>query len=221
MPRILKHTALGACLLAASVLFNATLADDFDPIDVRISATIEAVPVLHQGETIWVQRNQDQGNTIVPEFALTSRPCPAFCIQPMRLAPGVETVGELEVLDYLQQLAQRTDLLVIDSRSAPEFAAGAIPGAINVPWTNLVESVGAVDFTIEEHLHDFGATGTLGHFDFSAAKTLLLYCNGPWCGQSPTNIRTLLKLGYPADKLKWYRGGMQAWHTFGLTVVTP
>jgi hypothetical protein len=28
-------------------------------------------------------------------------------------------------------------------------------------------------------------------------------------------------LGYPAHKLKWYRGGMQAWMMLGLTTVPP
>jgi hypothetical protein len=30
---------------------------------------------------------------------------------------------------------------------------------------------------------------------------------------------TLLNFGYPAHKLKWYRGGMQDWEILGLTVV--
>jgi rhodanese-related sulfurtransferase len=30
---------------------------------------------------------------------------------------------------------------------------------------------------------------------------------------------TLLKYGYPADKIKWYRGGMQNWTALGLTTV--
>jgi len=58
-------------------------------------------------------------------------------------------------------------------------------------------------------------------YGISLTPKLLLYCNGPWCGQSPTNIRTLLTLGYPAHKIKWYRGGMQAWESLGLTTVKP
>jgi hypothetical protein len=27
--------------------------------------------------------------------------------------------------------------------------------------------------------------------------------------------------GYPADKIKWYRGGMQSWEIVGLTTVKP
>jgi hypothetical protein len=42
-----------------------------------------------------------------------------------------------------------------------------------------------------------------------------------WCGQSPSNIKTLLKFGYPAHKIKWYRGGMQSWSNLGLNTVKP
>jgi len=31
----------------------------------------------------------------------------------------------------------------------------------------------------------------------------------------------LLKFGYPPEKIKWYRGGMQAWETVGLTTIKP
>jgi rhodanese-related sulfurtransferase len=49
----------------------------------------------------------------------------------------------------------------------------------------------------------------------------LLWCNGPWCGQSPRAIRALISLGYPAEKLYYYRGGMQMWQSLGLTTVLP
>jgi hypothetical protein len=31
----------------------------------------------------------------------------------------------------------------------------------------------------------------------------------------------LLGFGYPAHKIKWYRGGMQNWEILGLTTVKP
>ena len=34
-----------------------------------------------------------------------------------------------------------------------------------------------------------------GYWNFEDAKTLVMFCNGPWCGQSPTNIKDLLKIG--------------------------
>ena len=58
-----------------------------------------------------------------------------------------------------------------------------------------------------------------GRWDFSNAKTLILYCNGMWCAQSSNAVHALLRAHYPPQKLKWYRGGMQAWVTVGLSTV--
>ena len=58
-------------------------------------------------------------------------------------------------------------------------------------------------------------------WDFSHAKDLLLWCDGPWCDQSPRAIHGLISAGYPAEKLYYYRGGMQMWQSLGLTTVMP
>ena len=189
---------------------------------VGLTSTLMEQEVMHQGQPVIIQRNQDNSNTIVSDYALTSRPCPPFCIQPMDLAPGVETIGELELLSLLEKINfGEIDGLLIDSRTPDWAEKGMIPGAINLPWTTL--SVKKSDmFTISDIFEStFGAIPLDGMWDYSNAKTLILYCNGAWCGQSPTNIRTLLTLGYPAHKIKWYRGGMQSWQSFGLTVVNP
>jgi rhodanese-related sulfurtransferase len=68
-------------------------------------------------------------------------------------------------------------------------------------------------------LDEVGCTGSVGNWECAKAKKVLLFCNGPWCGQSPMAIKAMLREGYPADKILYYRGGMQAWHTLGLTVV--
>jgi hypothetical protein len=52
--------------------------------------------------------------------------------------------------------------------------------------------------------------------NFDNVKTLVMFCNGPWCGQSSTTIKDLLKIGYPAHKILWYRGSMQDWESLGL-----
>lgn len=189
---------------------------------VGITGTMPSVDVQHRGQTVVIQRNPDNANRITDDFALTSRPCPPFCIQPMTIAPGVETIGELELLKFMEQRDfGELDALLVDSRTPDWAAKGMIPSAVNIPWTTL--SLQKSDtFTIADVLESqFGAIALDGLWDFSNAKTLLLYCNGPWCGQSPTNIRTLLTLGYPAHKIKWYRGGMQAWESLGLTTVKP
>jgi rhodanese-related sulfurtransferase len=190
---------------------------------VKITSQLEKVEVLHQGKPFTIQRNQDTFNLINPDFILTSRPCPPFCLQPMNLGAGVETVGELELLDYLKKIKDGDKtILVIDSRTKDWVQKGTIPGSTNIPWDQLSTSIGGADpMTVKEHLTNFGAQEIEGLWDFSQAKTLILFCNGVWCGQSALNIKTLLKYGYPPHKLKWYRGGMQAWETVGLSVTTP
>jgi len=202
----------------------AVLALIFSPLSVAepvgITPETFSVDVVHKGKTVKIQRNQDNENTIIADYALTSRPCPRFCIRPMKLAPGVETIGELEMLDYLVEAGKPgSKVLVIDSRTPDWVVKGTIPGSVNIPWTLLKEDT-SDPLTIAGILEErFGARDEDGLWNYSEVKTVVLYCNGMWCGQSPRNIMTLLKYGYPADKIKWYRGGMQNWTALGLTTV--
>lgn len=188
---------------------------------VNITATLPYVDVKHKGKNIRIKRIQDNSNIVELEFALTSRPCPPYCIQPIKLAPGVETIGELEVLRYLQRSSTDDSIMVIDSREPRWLQSGMIPGAISLPWNKLYNktSTDKEIASIIQFQFNVALTGKL--WNFESAKTLVFYCNGAWCGQSPTNIRALLSIGYPAHKLKWYRGGMQSWKQFGLTTVKP
>jgi len=190
-------------------------------LDVNITSDLEYVDVMHDGQPVRIMRNQDPRHTISERYALTSRNCPPFCIQPAVIAEGVETIGELEVLQYLKQAASGDEsVLVIDSRTPDWVENGTIPGSINIPWTMLDTGAGADPFQVADFLQQrCGVKNREGLWDFSAARTLVLFCNGNWCGQSPANIRTLLALGYPPSRLKWYRGGMQNWEMLGLTVV--
>jgi len=190
---------------------------------VNISPTLESVTVIHGEQNVKIMRNQNQKNTVNPAFAKTSRKCPPFCIQPSVLAPGVETIAELEVLNYLKLISEGDEsILVIDSRTPDWVAKGTIPGAINIPWKNLNPAQGADPISIGEILEvQLNAKNLEGLWDYSQAKTLVMFCNGMWCGQSPNNIKNLLKFGYPAHKIKWYRGGMQDWEILGLSTAKP
>ncbi len=189
---------------------------------VNITHAVVAVDVVHQGKPVRIERNPDTDNMLDPDYSLTSRPCPPFCIQPMSLGPGVETIGELEMLDYLKRAGRDASVLVIDSRDGDwPRRSGIIPGATLMPWQELHPSHAEAEKIAEILVLRFGATRQGGLWNFENARTLVFYCNGPWCGQSPTNIKQLLALGYPAHKLKWYRGGMQDWKMLGLTTVAP
>jgi len=213
-------TLMATSIISALLLISTgTLAAD--KIAVKITPDMASVDVMHAGKKATITRNQDQKNTVSPAFAKTSRKCPPFCIQPAVVAPGVETIAELEVLDYLARMSGGDDsILVIDSRTPDWVKKGTIPGAINLPWTVLNPAKGADPISIGEILVDqFGVKDLEGLWDYSNAKTLVMFCNGMWCGQSPNNIKNLLKFGYPAHKIKWYRGGMQDWEILGLSTV--
>jgi rhodanese-related sulfurtransferase len=193
----------------------------------QITPGLQAVEVMHSGEKIIISRSSDKHASIPKAFAKTARHCPPFCIQPAVIAPGVETVGELEVLGYLQRVSTGDrKVMVIDSRTPDWIIRGTIPGSVNIPWNKInVDLEGTFEVSAEaETLHDIlveqlGVQEIDGQLDFRNAKTLILFCNGSWCPQSSINIKTLIKLGYPAYKLKWYRGGMQDWVSLGLTTI--
>ncbi len=189
---------------------------------VKITPQLDGVDVLHAGETVRIQRNQDQTNQIHPAFQRTSRTCPPFCVQPIRMPEGVETIGEIEMLDYLQRAGKGDkSILIIDSRGPKWLQRGTIPGSVNIHYKQLSLKSSPELAVADIMVNRFDAERTEEFWNFRFAKTLVLFCNGAWCGQSPTNIRTLLRLGYQASKIKWYRGVMQAWVAAGLTTVIP
>lgn len=230
-----KPLILATLLVPMSIMFAGLTQAENKPV--AISKTLTSVTIVHAGKTMELMRQQDNNHTITQEFAKTSRPCPPFCIQPMVYAPGVETLGELEVIDYLVRMQAGENILVIDSRTPEWVSKGTIPGAVNIPFTSLSPNKGATTETIMDiMLRQMGVTligdadefevdeaivaGTVAEvFDYAQAKTLVLFCNGMWCGQSPASMATLLRFGYPPSKVKWFRGGMQTWQILGLSTV--
>jgi rhodanese-related sulfurtransferase len=172
---------------------------------VGISSDTMSVTVQTANGPVEIMRNQDTEARLAEPWTMTSRPCPSFCIQPMSPAPGVTTIGELEVLEFLQS----GEAALVDGRVRPEFEEGTIPGAISVPYTEAADRLGEFGCEI-----DFD-----GWICEADTQAVVLFCNGPWCGQSPTAARRMIEAGFPADKIFYYRGGMQSWNMLGLTVV--
>lgn len=190
-------------------------------LEVNITPQIEEFQIQHGEKAITIRRNQDTDAMLEFDFARTSRPCPPFCAQPMQVTKEVKTIGEVELIEFMQnELIQGRGLLV-DARTADWHERGTIPGSINIPFSQLSPDQGADEITLEESLIRLGGKIVNEGWNFSQAKLLVLWCNGPWCGQSPTAIKGLLSIGYPHEKLLYYRGGMQLWRIFGLPVVSP
>lgn len=183
---------------------------------VPISKGVKSIEMNLNGEKFTLMRNQTPGNIISELYNTTNRGAP----QPMIIADGVETVGELEFIEYMKKAQKDDSILIMDSRKPGWHAKLRIPGSVNVPFTNFNSKETAIEMMEDEMDVVEKEDGTL---DFSEAKTIVAYCNGYWCGQTPAMVKnvkySLLNMGYPAEKIKYYRGGMQAWTSFGFTVV--
>lgn len=115
-------------------------------------------------------------------------------IRPIQIAPGVRTVGELEVIGHIE-----AGLPVVDSRLPEFYEGGTIPGALNIPHTET----------------------TLRLDEFDPAVETVLFCNGPQCAATPDAISQLLAAGYPPSQILYYRGGVHDWVTLGLPMLDP
>lgn len=192
-------------VLTAALVLAATAATA-EPVG--ITRDLMSVTVDTPQGPVEIARVQDNDAVIEGDFARIARPCPDFCIQPMIPAEGVTPVGELEMLAFLND----PEVVVIDGRVRRDFAGGSIPGAINVPYTEASDRLG--ELGCEPDFDGWICDG-------DDVKSVALYCNGPWCGQSPTAARRMIAAGFPAGKLYYYRAGMQGWRMLGLTVAMP
>ena len=185
---------------------------------VRLTEAMAEAVVVLDGTALTIARNQDPEARLTGDFARTARACPPFCIQPHEAAPGVATLGELELIAFLQDRVATGAGIVIDARLPEWLAQGTIPGAVNVPFPTL----DAANPYRDDILRALGARPLPGGgFDFAEAAALVVFCNGPWSDQAPLAIRHLVAAGYPPERLAYFRGGMQGWLQLGLTTATP
>jgi len=199
---------------------QVTLADgktEMQDIEREISDECE-INVPMKTQMIW---GGDYASYLVPKECKVTFVKTVGKISPMKLHPDVETFGELEVLDYLQKMnseeeLKKGEMLFIDSRAVNWYKNQTIPSAMNMPFIYFRDAK-KYPKEFEASLKTLGVKKIDGKYDFSGAKTFLTFCNGAWCGQSPWMIRVLLELGYPTEKIKWYRGGMQSWLGLSMT----
>ncbi len=115
-------------------------------------------------------------------------------LQPLEAAPGVRTVGELELMDLVAQGAH-----LVDCRTAGSLGGHTIVGSVRIPHDEILARVGELD----------------------RSALTIVFCNGPQCPQSPDAIRRLLDNDYPAPALAYYRGGLHDWITLAMPTEHP
>ncbi|MBU1668613.1 hypothetical protein KKC13_09325 [bacterium] len=169
----------------------------------NITESLVSVPVTHEKQELQIERNVIDA----------TQSCPPFCIQPMRIA-GVETVAELETLAFIATLKEKKPQLLVDARSSDFYRKSTIPGAINIPYTMLRNE----SKYQKEVLTLLGGKQSSKGWYFKNIQTLLIFGNGAKDIQASSAIKTLLFLGYPENKILYYRGGVESWENLGLTL---
>ena len=185
---------------------HITIEREIDPLCKNIHIT---------NEMFWQNK---YASNVVPEVCKSTFITSAGkTIFPMQIHRGVETYGEVEVMSFIKKMQEDKNMLFIDTRDEEWYEYRTIPGAINMHYVYMMmPKVFEAEYKVS--LVKLGIVRNNNSFDFSKAKTLLLFCNGAWCSQSPKMVNALLTMGYPPQKIKWYRGGMDDW--LGLSMTT-
>jgi rhodanese-related sulfurtransferase len=211
---IIKKSLLGN-LMALSLLIVPLSATE-----VNIQKGVPYVDVDVDGKSVRIERIQDTKHKLTNSYSKTSRPAPPFSIQPFQPIKGIETVSELDVIDFLKNKVAENKGLLLDARMPKWNKAGTIPGATNIPFSILASTKGENEY-IEKIFGLLGVNKEKNGWNFDNARMLLIFDNGPWCQQGVRAMKNLLKLGYPKSKMLYYRGGMQYWQILGFTTIIP
>ena len=140
------------------------------------------------------------------EITRTMTPCAKNkgWLQPLIPEPGIVPVTEIDVLEAINDPA----FILVDMRTQEWFLDATIPGSVNIPYTE-----------VAMRMDELGCTKGEARWDCSSASEVLGFCNGPVCPQSPTAMRAMIRDGFPAEKIYYYRGGMLDWEALGLTTI--
>lgn len=111
--------------------------------------------------------------------------------------PGIRFITLAEAED----LFARAGAVFIDSRSREEFAAGHVPGALNIP--------------LEESKQRLSG----GDLPYPQERTLVVYCEGGDCQTSISLAKLIHDRGFRDTRI--FRGGWTEWSAAGLPVEPP
>ncbi|MGJ3260589.1 MAG: ArsR/SmtB family transcription factor [Rhodospirillales bacterium] len=102
---------------------------------------------------------------------------------------GMEAVSRDELMSRMRDGL----VTILDVRPADEFAAGHLPGAVNIPYGELKKRLDKLDLEHE----------------------IVAYCRGPWCVLSFEAVAELRGHGFRARRLE---DGLPEWKASGLPV---
>ena len=181
---------------------------------VKITPNMASIYVYHKGKAVKVHRIQDTKHKLTGDYARIYRP--GKDIQPIKMHKDIQTIAEVELLKFMKTKGNKKKGLVVDLRSKEAYLKESIPSAVNIP-----AKIKDNKAKVEKIFKVLGAKRLAdGSLDTSHVMEVAFYCNGLWCDKSSEFIKAFLALGYPADKMLYYRGGFQMWKILGFTTVT-
>lgn len=194
--------------------------------------------VVHNGRSIKIERDifdsyKARAN-LYGNLVQIAGTCPPFCLLPQQLDIPVETVGETEIIDFMMTKLRNGKGVLLDTRSKKAYESDTIPGSVNYFIQIIQKGLGNKEFedmllslgaerrdevsALDKILESTGIKDTsmlTDTWDFTEAKELIVWSSSAMNKSSVTAIEKLLAAGYPAEKLKWYRGGLASWQYWG------
>lgn len=166
------------------------------------SATAEDLRIIGEDKSFITTLPSGESVTITRQMT----PCAKNkgWLQPLVPEPGIVPVTEIEVLNAIGD----PNTILVDMRTEEWFLDATIPGSVNIPYTE-----------VAMRMDELGCNKSDAGWDCSNASNVVGFCNGPVCPQSPTAMRAMIRDGFPAEKIHYYRGGMLDWDALGLTTV--
>jgi phage shock protein E len=112
---------------------------------------------------------------------------------PMQSARTAEVTTSVTPEDLLMRIDQGEALHILDVRSEGEFAAGHVPGAVNVPFTQVLSRMNDVPGTADDELilycghgpRAYMAAAALGH----GGRSRIVYMSGHWAAWQARGLR--------------------------------
>ena len=134
-------------------------------------------------------------------FALTFGGAPAATSAPSRttstttLPPslGVDADRPITVVELLERIDRGETLHILDVRSEGEFAAGHVPGAVNIPFARLLSRMDDIPGTAGDELILYCGHGPRAYIAATAlrhgGRKRIVYLSGHWAAWQDAGLR--------------------------------
>ena len=123
----------------------------------------------------------------------TSASSPTTSATPLARAPVVDAGSQISNVDLLERIDRGETLCILDVRSEGEFAAGHVPGAVNIPFTTLLSRVDDVPGKAGDELILYCGHGPRAYIAATtlrqSGRTRIVYLGGHWAAWQDAGLR--------------------------------